>query len=78
MKYSVERTIRVKKRFTVWMRENVIELKSVFFGDVHIRLARWAIQRAGPHFVALIEHRWAEIALPPGREVERLANRHLT
>lgn len=54
----------------------MIELKSLF-RDVHsIRLARWAIQRAGPHFVAMIEHRWAEMTLPPGREVERLANRH--
>jgi hypothetical protein len=52
-----------------------MELKSLL-RDVHIRLARWAIQRAGPQFVALIEHRRAEMTLPPGREVERLLNRY--
>lgn len=50
-----------------------MELKSLFC-DVDIRLARWGIQRAGPHFVVLIEHRRAEVTLLPGREVERLAN----
>ena len=56
-------------------REDLMELKSLM-RDVHIRLAKWTIQRAGPHFVALIEHRRAEMTLPPGREAERLANRH--
>ena len=47
MKDSIERTIWVKKRFRVYIREDSMELKSLM-RDVHIRLARWAIQRAGP------------------------------
>jgi len=54
-----------------------MELKSLFARRAYIRLARWAIQRAGPNFGALIEHRWVEMILPPGREAERLANRYL-
>jgi hypothetical protein len=47
MKDSIESTISVKKRFRVYIREDLMELKSLMC-KVHIRPARWAIQGRTP------------------------------